>query len=144
MFIIVFTPPDDLPHQAARALYSRGRQLSRNLCPWQVDKNAPRSGFFIGSGVRSPGTPAPGCISLSLLLVRRRKQPCLIVPWSAIRLLRDGHDGIYTHLCRGRRINPHKYPPLPRQTSGRNAHRDSPLPLYHLKKKVSPLKGLRP
>ncbi len=37
-------------------------------------KNAPRSGFFIGSGVRSPGTPAPSCISLSLLLVRRRKQ----------------------------------------------------------------------
>lgn len=70
------------------------------FAPWRWIKNAPRSGFFIGSGVRSPGTPAPGHISLSLLLVRRRKQ-----------LARFYHgrpsaaSAIYAHLCNGRRIN---------------------------------------
>lgn len=127
----------------------RGHRTAREsncqgiFAPWRWIKNAPRSGFFIGSGVRSPGTPALGHISLSLLLVRRRKQPCLIVPWSAIRLQRDGHDGIYTHLCRGRRINPHKCPPAPADI---RKERSPGFPLTPVppQKKASPLKGLRP
>ena len=107
------------------------------FAPWRWIKNEPRGGFFIRSGVRSPGTPAPGHISLSLLLVRRLKQPCRIVPWSAIRLQRDGHDGIYSHLCRGRRINPHKCPPCPGRHQEGTLTGIPPLPLYHLKKSKS-------